>query len=153
MKRLLLSAMILALAAPVAAQISEPDDLTHPAMDAARFAVINFLGLDSDQVDAWDVLWADHRAAEQPIRQQIRDVQTMIDDLFAAGVPDPAELGLLVIERHDLGEDLLDVHRIYVEGFQMLLDDEQTGRLHQIRVADKIQRWIPAFKAFELVRR
>jgi hypothetical protein len=77
----------------------------------------------------------------------------MIDDLFAAGVPDPAELGLLVIERHDLGEDLLDVHRIYVEGFQMLLDDEQTGRLHQIRVADKIQRWIPAFKAFELVRR
>lgn len=153
MKRMLLSAIILALAVPVAAQVDDPGDLTHPAMEAARHAVINFLDLESDQIDAWDILWADHRATEEPLRQQIADVQALIDDLFAAGVPDPADLGVLVIERHDLGEALMDVHVIYAEGFQALLDDEQVGRLHQIRVAERIQRWIPAFKAFDLVRR
>ena len=153
MKRMLLSALILAVAVPVAAQIQEPSDLTHPAMDAAHHAVANFLALDQNQVESWDILWADHRAAEEPLRQQIADVQTLIEDLFASGAPDPTELGLLMIERRDLGEALIDVHVIYVEDFQALLDEEQAGRLREIRIADKIQRWIPAFKAFELVKR
>lgn len=153
MKRLLLAILLLAVAAPVLAQTEPPGEEPHPAMGAARHAIANFLDLDPDQVAAWDLLWADHRAAEQPLRRQIADVQAAIDDLFAAGVPDPAALGLLVIERHDLGEALVDVHVIYVEGFHGLLDDEQMRRLEQIRLADRIQPWIPAFKAFELVRR
>jgi len=150
---MLLSALILVLAAPLAAQIEEPDDLMPPAMDAAHNAVVNFLALRPDQVEAWDVLWADHRAAEEPLRQQISDVQSLIDGLFAAGVPDASELGLLVIERHDLGEALIDVHVTYLEGFQSLLDEEQARRVREIRVAERIQRWIPAFTAFDLVRR
>ena len=153
MKHLLLPMLIFALVAPAAAQVDNPGDPPHPAMAAARHAVINFLDLDPTQVEAWDILWADHRAAEQPLRQQIADVQAQIDALFAAGSPDPAELGLLVIERRDLGDALIDVHLIYVEGFQGLLDDEQTRRLGEIRIADRIQRWIPAFTAFDLVKR
>ena len=153
MKRLLLSLFVLALAAPAAAQLDEPGDLSHPAMVAARHAVINFLEMGPDQVAAWDVLWAEHRDAERPLKQQIADVQAAIDDLFAAGVPDPAELGLLVIERRDLGDALIDVHVIYIDGFENLLDPEQIDRLDGIRIADRIQPWIPAFKAFELVRR
>ena len=153
MKRMLLSALILALAVPVAAQIKEPGDLTHPAMDAAHYAVANFLALDQSQVESWDILWADHRVAEEPLRQQIADVQALIEDLFASGAPDPTELGLLMIERRYLGEALIDVHVIYVEDFQALLDEEQAGRLREIRIAERIQRWIPAFKAFELVKR
>jgi hypothetical protein len=153
MKRLLLAILLLAVAAPALAQTEPPGEEPHPAMGAARHAIANFLDLDPDQVAAWDLLWADHRTAEQPLRRQIADVQAAIDDLFAAGVPDPTDLGLLVIERHDLGEALVDVHVIYVEGFHGLLDDEQMRRLEQIRLADRIQPWIPAFKAFELVRR
>lgn len=153
MKRLMLFVLTLAFAAPAIAQTEEPPELSHPAMLAARHAVINFLDLDADQVAAWDVLWAEHRDAEVPLRQQIRDVQAQIDDLFAAGVPDPAELGMLVVERHELGEALVDVHLFYVEAFHDLLDEEQMGRLGEIRIADRIQPWIPAFKAFELVKR
>jgi hypothetical protein len=153
MKRLMLLVILIGLSVPAAAQVEEPPDFSHPAMDAARHAVINFLDLDATQVDAWDVLWADHRAAEVPLRRQIADVQAEIDDLFAMGAPDPEELGSLVIVRHDLGEALIDVHVIYVEAFQDLLDPEQEGRLREIRIADRIQPWIPAFKAFELVRR
>jgi len=153
MKRLLLSFLVLAAAIPAAAQFSEPGDPPHPAMVAARHSIINFLELDAAQVDAWDALWADHRAAEQPLRQQIADVQAEIDALFAAGAPDPAELGVLVIERHDLGAALADVHVAYVEGFENLLDDEQADRLREIRIADRIEPWIPSFRAFDLVRR
>ena len=136
MKRLLLSLFVLALAAPAAAQLDEPGDLSHPAMVAARHAVINFLDMTQDQVDTWDLLWADHRDAERPLKQQIADVQAAIDDLFATGAPDPAQLGLLVIERRDLGDALIDVHVIYIEGFEDLLDPEQLERLDGIRIAD-----------------
>lgn len=153
MKRMFLPILLLALAIPVAAQEKPPGQEPGPIMIGAQHMVIEFLKLDDFQAAAWEVLWADHRTAEEPLRRQIADVQAMIEDLFAAGAPDPAELGLLMIERRYLGESLADVHRVYVEGFELLLDDDQVQRLHQIRIAEKIQGFIPAFKAFELVRR
>ncbi len=153
MKRLFLPILMLVLVAPAAAQFDDPGELAHPAMDAARHAVINFLDLEPAQVEAWDLLWADHRAAEVPLREQIADVQSAIEDIFSGGAPDPTELGLLMIERRDLGEALIDVHLIYIEGFRTLLNEIQSDRLHEIRVAEKIQRWIPAFTAFDLVKR
>ncbi len=156
MRRIILSLALLALAAPAAAQLEEPggpEELSHPVMVAARHAVISFLDLSPDQVDAWDVLWTEHRDAEAPIVQAIRDVQTAIDDLFAGGAPDPTELGLLIIDRRDLGDALIDVHVVYIEGFEELLDDEQMNRLQKIRIADRIERWIPSFKTFNLIRR
>ena len=153
MKRLVLSVMMLALAAPLAAQDKPPQTEPGPVMSGARHLVVEFLDLDADQTAAWEILWADHRAAEEPLEQQIASVQAMIDDLFAIGNPDPTELGLLMIDRRDLGEALIDVHVIYVEGFESLLDDEQAGRLREIRIAERIQGFIPAFKVFQLVRR
>ncbi len=153
MKRLFLPILLLALAMPAAAQEKPPEKDPGPIVNGARHLVIEFLDLDAEQADAWEVLWTDHRAAEEPLRQQIADVQAMIEDLFAAGAPDPTELGLLMIERRFLGESLADVHRVYVEGFELLLDEEQARRLREIRIAERIQRFIPAFQAFDLVRR
>ena len=124
-----------------------------PIGDGARQLVIEFLALDPVQAEAWDLLWADHRAAEEPLRQQLADVHAAIQEQFAGGAPDPTTVGLLVIDRHALGEAVADVHRIYVEGFHALLDEDQMGRLNQLRIADRIQGFIPAFKAFELVHR
>jgi len=153
MKHLIVPIILLALAAPAAAQEETPDGDLGPIAGGAHQMVAVFLDLDDGQVAAWDLLWADHRVAEEPIKQQIADVQQAIDNLFATGAPDPTELGFLMIERRALGEALKDVHVVYVEGFQYLLDDEQAQRLHQIRVADRIQKFIPGFRAFELVKR
>ncbi|MEE4270535.1 MAG: periplasmic heavy metal sensor [Thermoanaerobaculales bacterium] len=153
MKHLIVPIILLALAAPAAAQEEGPAGDLGPIAGGAHQMVVVFLQLDEAQVEAWDLLWTDHRDAEEPIRQQIADVQQAIDDLFATGAPDPTELGLLIIERRALGEALEDVHVVYAEGFQYLLDDEQAQRLHQLRVAERIQGFIPAFKAFELVKR
>ena len=120
MKRLFLSVLLLAIAMPAVAQDKPPEQEPGPIMNGAQHMVIEFLDLDAEQAAAWEVLWADHRIAEEPIRQQIAVVQAMIEDLFAAGAPDPEELGLLMIERRYLGESLIDVHRIYIEGFELL---------------------------------
>ena len=119
MKRLFLPILLLALAMPAAAQEKPPEEDPGPIVNGARHLVIEFLDLDADQADAWEVLWTDHRAAEEPLRHEIADIQAMIEDLFAAGAPDPTELGLLMIDRRALGEALVDVHTIYVEGFEL----------------------------------
>lgn len=153
MKRLFLPILLLALAMPAAAQEKPPERDPGPIVNGARHLVIEFLNLDENQAAAWDLLWTDHRAAEEPLRQEIAAVQAMIEDLFATGAPDPTELGLLMIDRRALGEALADVHAVYAEGFELLLDEEQANRLREIRVAERIQGFIPAFQVFDLVRR
>jgi len=153
MKRVLFAILLLAMTIPAAAQEKPPEGEFGPIGDGARQLVIEFLELDDAQTASWDILWNDHRDAEIPLKQQIADVQMAIEDLFASGSPDPADLGLLMIDRRALGEALIDVHVVYVEGFQFLLDDDQAKRLHQLRVADRIQGFLPAFRAFELVKR
>jgi len=139
MKRWTLALVALALVAPAVAQ-------DGPHADVARDAVIQFLELDPDQVATWDQLVADRDTAADPIRQSIADTQQQIDDLFAAGDPDPTEVGLLVIDRRDLGQQLADVHMLYVDGFEALLDTDQLDRLEFIRRADRVQPLIPAFR-------
>lgn len=139
MKRWILALVALVVVVPAAAH-------DGPHADVARDAVIRFLELDADQVAAWDQLVADRDAAAEPIRQSLADVQQQLDDLFAAGDPDPTEVGMLVIERRDLGQQLADVHVVYVDGFETLLDTEQTDRLELIRRADRVQPLIPAFR-------
>ncbi len=139
MKRWILALAALAIVTPAVAH-------DGPHADVARDAVIQFLVLDADQIAAWDQLVADRDAAADPIRQALADVQQQIDDLFAAGDPDPTEVGLLVIERRDLGQQLADVHTVYVDGFEAVLDPDQLDRLEFIRRADRVQPLIPAFR-------
>lgn len=124
-----------------------------PAMEAAHNAVAHFLQLDENQVAAWDELYADHKAAEQPIQEAIAELQAQLDELFAEEAPDPTTIGELVLQRRDLGEELAQIHIDYNEAFAGLLSEEQANRLKFIRRANDVQRFIPAFKAFELVRR
>ena len=76
-----------------------------------------------------------------------------IDALFEAGEPDPSVVGSLFITRRDLGEQLLDVHLVYHEDFVLLLDEQQARKLRFMARADDAQKFIPAFKLFELIPR
>ena len=148
MKKLLIVLFALAVVVPVAAQEEPP-----PIVEAAHNGVAAFLHLTDDQIVAWDEIYQIHREAEQPLKEDIRAVQTEIDGLFEAGDPDPAAVGELMIERRELGEALLEVHVIYHEDFVALLDESQVRRLRFIARADDVQKFIPAFKLFELIRR
>jgi len=149
MKKVLFTLVALAIVAPALAQ----EDGPPPIVEASHNAVVEFLKLNPEQVTAWDEIYQIHRDAEQPIQEDIREVQEAIDALFEAGDPDPAEVGALFIERREFGEALIEVHVVYHEAFVALLDVRQTHRLGFIARADDVQRIIPAFKLFELIRR
>ena len=148
MKKILLALIAMAFVAPVFAQEEPP-----PIVEASHNAVVNFLKLTEEQVAAWDEMYWDHRDAEEPIKEDIAEVQEKIDELFEAGNPDPAEVGELFILRRRYTEDLLDVHIVYHEAFVALLDEGQLRRLRFIARADDVQKFIPAFKLFELIPR
>jgi Spy/CpxP family protein refolding chaperone len=151
MRKALIVLFALAFVGPVLAQ--EPVEEPPPIVEASHNAVVAFLELTPEQETAWDEMYQIHRDAEQPIQEDIREVQEAIDALFDAGDPDPAEVGELFIERRALGEELIEVHVIYHEDFVALLDADQLVKLHFIARADDVQRIIPAFKLFELIRR
>ena len=148
MKKLLIVLFALAVVVPVAAQEEPP-----PIVEAAHNGVAAFLHLTDEQIVAWDEIYLIHRDAEQPLKDAIAEVQEKIDALFEAGDPDPGEVGGLMIERRYLGEALIEVHVVYHEDFVALLDESQMRRLRFIARADDVQKFIPAFKLFELIRR
>lgn len=150
MKKQLFLIVLLALAAPLAAQEA---DGPPPVAEAAHNQVVRFLQLSGDQVAGWNASYQVHREAEQPLQQALATLQEEIDARFAAGNPDPAGLGGLMIERHALGEELQAVHVSYHEAFVALLDEAQAKRLALIARADAVQPLIPAFKLFELIPR
>lgn len=146
MKKTLLAMMILAVCLPLAAQ-EAPD----PGPARAKNMIVNFLSLTPEQVQAWEEAFEAHRTAEQPIQEAIADVQAELDELFALTDPDPFEVGELVLERRQLGEDLIEVHRLYVEEFLLLLDEDQAQRYAFIRRAEQAQPLIPAFRLAQLL--
>ncbi len=149
MKRLMIAVIALCVVAPVVAQEMEPP----PIVEASHNAVAAFLQLTDEQIATWDVIYRIHREAELPLKDGIAAVQAEIDALFEAGDPDAADLGELVIERHALGKGLVDVHLVYHEDFVALLDETQAKRLKFIARAEDVQKFIPAFKLFELIPR
>jgi hypothetical protein len=148
MKKVLFALVALAIVMPAVAQEGPP-----PIVEASHNAVVAFLKLTPEQVTAWDEVYRIHRDAEQLIKEDLADVQEAIELLFEAGDPDPAEVGARFIERRVLGEDLIEVHVVYHEDFVALLEENQIRKLHFIARADDVQRIIPAFKLFELIRR
>ena len=148
MKRLLLPLVALAFAVPGAAQETPPPG---PFVDEAVRIVAAFLQLDREQVDAWILLGQDREAAARPLRQAADLVNAELQDLLASPDPDAAAVGVLVIERRNLGDQLAEVQRLYVEGFEALLDEDQSDRLGFIRRAARARPVIPAFERLGLL--
>jgi len=148
MKKILFALIAVALVTPVFAQEEPP-----PIVEASHNAVVAFLKLSPEQVEDWHFIYQIHREAEQPLKEDIVAVQEEIDTLFGSGTPDPAAVGTLFIERRALTDALVQVHLDYHEDFVLILDDAQTRRLRFIARADDVQKFIPAFKLFELIPR
>jgi hypothetical protein len=172
MRKLLIVALFVALAAPLAAQDrpsarstgGNPFDLDvehsflfetmdakgRPAAHAMR-QVARFLGLTEEQVASWQGLLEDRRLAAEPKLEQIKDNNAALKALLNGDGPDATEVGNLVIANVGLHQDLGDIHRTYVESFQGQLDEDQLRKLNLIRRAARLQPLIPAFRMFGLV--
>ena len=148
MRTTMIALIAVALVTPVFAQEEPP-----PIVEASHNAVVTVLKLTPEQVEAWHVIYQIHREAEQRLKEAIVAVQAEIDDLFDAGEPNATALGELFILRRQYTEELIDVHIVYHEDFVLLLDENQTRKLRFMARADDAQKFIPAFKLFELIPR
>jgi len=157
MKHRLITSVLLAvvaLATPLLAQeIPMPSEGENPGCvaDHAQARVAAVLQLTPEQLADWDFLIEDRELAAEPLRAAIAQVQQDIDDLLSSPDPDPTEVGDLVIARHDLGAQLAEVQRTYVEGFVALLDEDQQHQYRFIRHAERAQPLIPAFRVMDLL--
>ena len=148
MKRFLMALVAVALVTPVFAQEEPP-----PIVEASHNAVVAFLQLTPEQVEDWHLIYQIHRDLEQPLQMAIAEVQAAIDELLEAEAPNPTQIGELFIQRRDLTEELVQVHLTYHADFVLILDDAQARKLRFITRADDVQKFIPAFKLFELIPR
>jgi hypothetical protein len=151
MKKLLIALFVLSVVSPVLAE--EPPAEPPPIVEASHNAVVAFLKLTPEQVEDWNAMYELHRELEQPLKEDIKTVQEELDRLFEEDPLDPVAIGNKVIERRELGDRLIEVHVTYHEDFLLLLDDTQTRKLRIIARADDVQKFIPAFKLFELIPR
>jgi hypothetical protein len=150
-KKLLIVLFVFAVASPVLAQDAEMEP--PPIVEASHNAVVAFLKLTPEQVEDWDAIYQRHRELEKPLKEDIKTVQEELDKLFEEEPLDPVAIGDKVIERRELGDLLWDVHVTYHEDFLLILDDKQVRKLRFVARADDAQKFIPAFKLFELIPR
>jgi len=126
-------------------QAAEPDGAR------AREAVVQFLGLASDQVASWDTLLERRKAAVEPLRQDLQAAEKELQDLLQRDNPDPAAVGTLVLKTKALREQIAAAHKAYVDGFEAILTAEQKNKLAFLRRAERAAPLFPAFRLFGLL--
>jgi hypothetical protein len=171
MRGMLIATLLIAVAAPIGA--SEPPftdtigDISFDfssvetalgssiakgsAGEHAQSAIIEFLQLTPEQVEEWNSLLESAKAESELIREDIRTNNQELRELFEAGDPEAEDVGSLVIDNHNLGTRLGEIHRVYFVGFRDMLDQPQRHRLNFVRRAVRVQPVIPAFRAFGLL--
>jgi hypothetical protein len=146
--------LMLAGAVPVPAQGRETPEAGAEAWRAAECegaplaVVAGFLSLAPEQVQALARLLQERQRDLSPILQAIAEHEQLIGVLIASG-GDPAEIGRLVVEIHQLRQLAEGVQARFLTGFESLLGHEQRERWRQVRVAARLQPVLPAFQALQ----
>lgn len=142
----------LALAIPLAAQGTEPSQAAPGAgcEGAPVYAVAGFLGLVPEQTRALVLLLAERQAALAPIQQGIAVREQHIQELIAAG-GDPAEIGRLVVEIHQLRQAAATAQARFLARFGAVLTAEQRSRWQGVQAAARLQPILPAFQVLQML--
>lgn len=143
----LLILTVLLAVVPVWAQ-ETPD----PSRARPKELVARYLELSSEQLGQWEELLTTLRSTVEPLQQRLREVESQLAELLRQENPDPAAVGALAIEGHTLRAGIAQGLRDYVHGFEAMLTAEQMRKLQALRLAERLQPLIPAFKAVHLVR-
>ena len=112
--------------------------------------VAHFLGLTADQMPVLEQVLRERQQTLGPIQQGIAMREQRIRELIASG-GSPAEIGVLVIQIHQLREDAENAQAVFLSRVESLLDAEQRMRWQQVRVAARLQPVVPAFQALQML--
>jgi Spy/CpxP family protein refolding chaperone len=120
----LVLALILAIAAPVAAQMPPPAGGPPP-----EFVLKEVLGLSDGQLATLGALERARADAAAPIQRQVEAQQQALSAALSAPLPDPGAVGALVISVASLQKQFAQVQAGFRDGFLGLLSDEQKSRV------------------------
>jgi hypothetical protein len=124
--------------------------LTAGSEGAPLAVVTEFLSLATEQVQVLVQLLRERQETLPPILQEIGKREQWIHELIASG-GDPAAIGRLVIEIHQLRQLAEATQAQFLGRFQSILNDEQRARWQQVRVAAGLQPVLPAFQVLQIL--
>ena len=113
-------------------------------------AVVAFLRLSPEQVGTLEQLLQAREDGASPLLRGIAERQQRLRELLASG-GHPLEIGVLVVEIHELEEGVIRVQAEFLTRFDSLLNAEQTEGWRTIRAAERVQPILPAFRALGLL--
>lgn len=118
--------------------------------DGGPLAVVaQFLVLAPEQVETLAQMIQEREQAVGPIQQHIVAHYQSIEQLIASG-GDPAKIGQLLIEVHQLEQQAQMVQAQFLASVRSLLDEAQRQRLAQAQMAAQLQPVVPAFVGLRL---
>ena len=143
---------------PLRAQEREASDGGTPVARAEQPAdceggpvavVAHFLGLTPDQLPVLEQALRERQQTLGPILQGIAMRERRIRELIASG-GSPAEIGVLVIQIHQLRQAAEAAQAAFLARVESLLDAGQRVLWQQVRVAARLMPLVPAFQALQM---
>lgn len=113
--------------------------------------VSTFLELTEDQVKTLIILREDLHSTVAPLVEANKAFTEDLKAELAKDVPDAAYVGELVILIHINKSLIKEAHMFYVTEFSAMLDDAQLRKYGAIKMAVRLQKFIPAFEKLGLI--
>ena len=98
-----------------------------------RMGMMGALNLTEEQRASFKQIVEEQHQAQQPLRQQERELREQIRQQLDGGNADPTTIGQLTIQAHALGKQLHESRAALMERFEALLTPEQKARLEQLK--------------------
>lgn len=125
-----------------------PED--GPPADPLR-VVAAFLQLSEEQVESLRELLEERHETVEPLARAIAERERLIQEQLNSSAPDPATIGQLVIEIHQHRQLIRQAQETFLQAFTSLLNEEQQRRYHALQMAERLQRFLPAFRVLRLL--
>lgn len=154
MKKIVLLACIILLPLAALAQHHGFRSMAAPGPngphDPARM-VAEYLGLSTEQGEAWRALMEALRTQQQALNDQVNPLEEQLRAALQAAEPDPAAIGALVLQIHALRDQMRVNEETYRTAFEALLDEVQKQKLYVLRAASELAPLFPAFRETRLL--
>jgi Spy/CpxP family protein refolding chaperone len=113
--------------------------------------VAAFLGFSPAQIEQFGTLLTQFQTNVHSLQEQIAPRQQQLDALLSQPNPNPAQVGVLVVQIHALQQQVAQVIQAYQTAFVGLLTPDQKQKIEQVTLASQLQTAVGAFVALYLV--
>jgi len=112
----------------------------QPGMLPPASGLVEYLGLDAAQLEAWTAYHEEARATFDAFHETMKDLQTQLREALEADTPDAATIGMLVLDIEAVRDQILAAQQQLEANLKSLLTAEQLARYDAFRAAEAFIR-------------